>query len=277
MSGKDSPQVRSLGRALQILNSFLGNEDSLSLTEISRRTGLSKSTVHRLVSTLVQHRYLEQAPSERLRLGIRLFELGSLVQKRLEVRREALPIMTELARQTGETAMLLALDGREAVCIEKVDGHRSIRLGAQVGSREPLHAGSGAKILLAFAAQEVVQAVLSGPLPRLGPNTITNPKELEAQLLQVRQRGWAVSFEERDTGAAGVAAPVFDHNGRVVASLDLAGPIWSFSDTRLPGLVDLVTRAAREISRHLGAGVYLVGPSETGRGSAAQLDHKRMR
>jgi IclR family KDG regulon transcriptional repressor len=276
MGNTNGSVVRSLGRALQILDSFLGEDESLTLSEISRRTGLSKSTAHRLVATLLRHRYLEQDTSERLRLGIRLFELGSLVQKRLEVRREALPLMTELARQTGETAMLLALDGQEAVCVEKVDGHGSIRLGAQVGSREALHAGSGAKILLAFAPDEVVRAVLSRPLSKLGPNTITDPCELEKQLQQIRQLGWAVSFEERDIGAAGVAAPVFDHNGRVIASLDLAGPIWNFGESRLPGLIDRVTTTAREISRRLGAGVYLSSTPKTPWGSPqATINKKR--
>ncbi len=269
--------VRSLGRALQILNCFLGDEESLTLTEIARRTGLSKSTAHRLVATLLHHRYLEQDSADHLKLGIRLFELGSLVQNRLEVRREALPILTELARQTGETAMLLTLDGCEAVCVEKVDGRGSVRLGAQVGSREPLHAGSGAKVLLAHAPQAVLEEVLSKPLQRLGPSTITDPSQLLAQLQEIRAQGWALSFEERDVGAAGVAAPVFDHSGKVVASVDLAGPIWSFSDSRLPALVERVTRAAREISRRLGAERHLSRAFEGSREPILRIDHKKAR
>ncbi len=276
MSGKETAPVRSLGRALDILDCFIGEDDCLTLTEISRRTGLSKSTVHRLVSTLLRHRYLEQDPTERLRLGIRLFELGSLVQKRLEVRREALPIMNELARQTGETAMLLTLDGYEAVCVEKVDGRGSVRLGTQVGSREPLYAGSGAKVLLAFAPAEVQEVVLAQPLRQLGPNTVTSPQTLYQQLVEIRSKGWAVSFEERDIGAAGVAAPVFDHNGKVVASLDLAGPIWSFGESRLPAFTDLVVRAAREISRRLG-GTPTMGPAGRRTHPIYSMDHRKVR
>ena len=239
--------------AVRLLEAFVDGPAEHGISELSRRAGLSKSTVHRLVATLVEVGWLERNPTtDRYRLGLKLFELGSAVAARLEVRECALPVMHDLMQRVGETVHLAILDGDHVVYAAKVESQHAIRLFMQVGGHGPAHCTGVGKVLLAHAPAAVVERVIAAGLPAFTPHTITEPAALRAHLAEVRRQGYALNVEESELGLVSVAAPVRDHSGAVVAGLSVAGPSQRLPAAALPSLIARTVETAEDVSRRMG-------------------------
>jgi DNA-binding IclR family transcriptional regulator len=249
-SGYRAPAVL---HAVRLLEAFLDGPAECGTSELGRRVGLSKSTVHRLAATLVEAGWLDRNPAtDKFRLGLRLFELGSVVAAQLEVRQCALPLMEDLMQRVGETVHLAILEGDALVYVAKVESRHAIRLFSRVGQQGPIHATGVGKVLLAYAPPNVVQRVLAGPLPAYTPRTLADPARLCSSLDAIRERGYAINQEESELGLVSVAAPIRDHAGEVVAALSAAGPSQRLTRARLPWLIGQVVDAAQEVSRRMG-------------------------
>lgn len=245
--------VESADRVLRVLEAFAPNEKDVSLGELAERVRLPKSSVHRLLATLVGHGYVErEASTRRYRLGIRLFELGSAAIHERGLHNAAHPILEELSISTGETCHLAVLSGVEAVYVYKVDGPSSIVMSSRVGGRAPCHATSIGKVLAAWAGEDLMRQLHGQPLPRYTARTLTTGTALEAELARVRSQGYAVDLEEFQDGLRCIAAPVREHSGRVVAALGIAGPRRRFDERQMRRLAGTVVRAAAALSRNLG-------------------------
>jgi IclR family transcriptional regulator, KDG regulon repressor len=239
--------------AVRLLEAFVGGPAERGISELSRQAGLSKSSVHRLVATLVEVGWLERHPTtDRYRLGLKLFELGSAVAARLEVRECALSAMHDLLQRVGETVHLAILDGDHVVYAAKVESQHAIRLFMQVGGHGPAHCTGVGKVLLAHAPAAVVEQVIAAGLPAFTPHTITEPAALHAHLADVRRHGYALNLEESELGLVSVAAPVRDHSGTVVAGPSVAGPSQRLAAAALPGLIARTVETAEEVSRRMG-------------------------
>ena len=247
--------VRTVGRISDILNCFSREQPVLNLTAISARLGLPKSTAHRLLAALESQGFLARAANGRgFRLGYQLLHWGMLAQLATDLRGEALPQLCALAQATGETAILTVRDGVQGVCLDMVESCQPVHLAMHVGQQLRLYAGASAKVLLAFLPGTELQAILNTiDLPDLQPNTITDRARLCEELLVIGRRGFAISFEETDPGAMGIAAPVYDHAGRCVAGIGIAAPLSRVPPARVPDLAPQVSEAARALSRRLGA------------------------
>lgn len=246
--------IQSIKRAIQILNSFTPQEKELSITELSKRLNLHKSTIHRILVTLEDESLVvKNQITQKYHLGIKLFELGHLVQDQMEIRAYALPIIKELAQKTEESVDLNILSDGKRVSIEKIESPHDVRRIIQLGKSLPLHCGGSGKALLAFLPDEEIDKIIQKEkfIP-FGPNTITDPTKLKEHLKEIRKNGYAISFEERILGSASVAAPVLDYKGKVVASLSISGPTTRFTKKKIPVLISLVKEAAQKISASLG-------------------------
>jgi DNA-binding IclR family transcriptional regulator len=245
--------VESADRLLRLLEAFGPQERDVSLGELAERVSLPKSSVHRLLATLIAHGFVERDPgTRRYRLGLRLFELGSTVIHERGLHSAAHPVLEELSLSTGETCHLAVLSGLEAVYVYKVDGPSSIVMSSRVGGRAPCHATSIGKVLTAWAGEDLVRQLRKHQLRRCTRNTITTAKAFEEELAKVREQGYGLDLEELEEGLRCIAAPVRDQSGKVVAALGIAGPRWRFQDDQLKGLIAPVVKAARELSRNLG-------------------------
>lgn len=245
--------LESADRVLRVLELFSSSERNLSLSEIASRMSLPKSSVHRLLVTLVARQFIERDPAtRRYRLGIRVFEIGSLVIHELGLHAAAHPIVEELAVSTGETCHLAVLSGTDAVYVYKIDGPSTIIMSSRVGGRAPSYSTSIGKVLLAWGGDEIFQAVVRAGFHPYTPNTIRDPGHLAQELEAVRHAGYALDREEFQAGLSCIAAPVRDHSGSVVAALGLAGPSSRLSEDRLQELASPVMTAAQAISRNLG-------------------------
>jgi DNA-binding IclR family transcriptional regulator len=250
-----SSGVRTVDRVAAILGCFSEEDPYLSLSEISERLDLAKSTTHRLLKSMLANGFLTREPDSReYSLGYQFMYWASIVSRVFDLRDLARPVLEELNQVTGETAILTVLEDLWVVCVEKVESRKAVRLAMPIGQRRWPHAGASAKVLMAYMSSEDIEATITGMgLPRLMDKTITAPEALKAELRQVRERGFATSFEETDTGTMGVAAPVMDGGGQVVAGIGIACPISRCGRAEVPDLARLVSDAARKLSGQLGS------------------------
>ncbi|MSQ51816.1 MAG: IclR family transcriptional regulator [Betaproteobacteria bacterium] len=217
--------MSSVTNALRLLKVFSDQESEIGISDLARRVGLAKSTVHRLASSLVEEGMLEQAEREgKYRLGLALFELGALVRRKMDVTAEARHHLKALSERSGETVQLAVLEQTAALYINVIESQRALRMSYQVGTRAPLHCTAVGKVLLAHADDKVFESTVAQGLAALTAMTITQASELRRDLSAVVQRGYAFEEEEAEPGLRGVAAPVRDFSGQVVAAIGISGP-----------------------------------------------------
>ncbi len=249
-----SSSVQTADRISQILDCFTKAKPQLGMTEISKLIDLSTSTTHRLLGAMEQNGLLVRAPDgKKYALGHRLLYWASIAQTSTPIQQQARPLLEQLARETRETAVLTIRDGDWAVCIDRVDSPNSLLQTMALGKRIPLHAGSSAKVLLAWLpADEINQVIDAVGLSQLLDNTITQLPHLLQDLAQIRSQGYAVSFEERDPGTAGLTMPVFDHRGSVVAGMGIVGPTVRLSVDNITDHLRTLTPLAQQLSTYQG-------------------------
>nr|WP_153416018.1 IclR family transcriptional regulator [Nocardia macrotermitis] len=212
---------------MRILDAFDVGDQAVGLSELTRRTGLAKATVHRIAQDLVAARLLAASP-DGYRLGRGLFELGMRAAAERTVLEVAVPFLQDLFARTRETVHLGVLDGDEVVYISKIGGHRQARSPSRIGGRMPLYCTAIGKVLLANSDPADIARVLAGPLPRRTPRTIVGPGLLRAHLEQVAEQGVAYEYEESTLGIVCVAAPVLSADDQPLAAISVTGPATRF-------------------------------------------------
>ncbi|WP_289134805.1 IclR family transcriptional regulator [uncultured Brevibacillus sp.] len=246
--------IQSVDRAIDILELFSLTDTELSVKEISDRLQLSKSTVHGLIKTLENRGYLEQKPTDqKYKLGLRLFELGNLVGGGMELRNLAYPVIHDLVATLQETVHLVVLDKDEVVYVEKVEGPGSLRMYSMLGKRAPLYCTGVGKALFAHLDEETVDRILNEvELRAFTSLTLTDPVAIKRELAKIREQGYAIDDEEIEIGLKCVAAPIFNHEGKVIASISSAGPKHRFSDEKMETFISEVKLAALAVSKRFG-------------------------
>ena len=238
-------------RVGSILALFVAKSGSIGVSEASRELGLSKAVVHRILQSLVTQGLVSaDVDRRRYRLGPLAVALGARAYAESDLRRAALPALYALSEQSTETATVSHRIGLSRVYLDQAISDREIRMSVELGRPYPLHGGSSGKAILAFCDEGTRDAVLDRLTP-LTPTTITDRASLEQELAEIRRRGVAISFGERQAGAASVAAPVFGADGLVVGSLSVCGPVDRFTEEVIAGLVELVPAGAGTVTRRL--------------------------
>jgi DNA-binding IclR family transcriptional regulator len=239
------PGASLVGRVMAVLNCFGVGRTELTLTQIATRSGLPLSTVRRVTMELESGGYLERLVNKRYRVGIRLWEIGSIAPQQRGLREAAQPGMHDLYAATQENVQLVVVEGNEALCIEKISGSAATPTMTEVGGRLQLHATAVGKCLLAFSGTGLVRAVTEAGLSPHTEYTITEPARLARTLREVRRTGLAYSREEMTIGAVSVAAPVIGPGGVLRGAL---GVVVKASAT-LDRLTPAVRTAALGIGR----------------------------
>ena len=235
-------------RVLAVLAVFSAERPELNLTEISRRARLPLTTTHRIVAELAAWGALERSDEGRYRIGLRLWEVGVLAPRGLDLRELAMPFLEDVYEVTRQNVQLAVLDGTEALYLERLSGRGAVNVVTRVGSRLPLHATGVGLVLLAHADPELQEQVLAAPLKRFTAKTLASAGEVRRALAETRRTGVAISDGQIELIALSIAAPVWGPRGTVVAALSVVVPA-ATSDSR--AYVPLVRAAARGISRAL--------------------------
>lgn len=241
-----------MARGLDVLACFKA-QPTLSLAEITARTALARPVAQRLVNTLVDAGYLMRAPSSRrYQVALECIYLSTSARRAMEPRIHALPLMIDIARDTGETVNLNLLDRRNwmALCVESVDGAEKARYNMNLGSPGHLHAGASRKVILAYLSDADRAAALARHgIPRVGPNTVRDEATLLDQLAEIREQGWAVTMAESQAGEViGCAVPILMRTGdRVIGSLSVIGPASRLDADKQRHVVELLLQAAAAV------------------------------
>jgi DNA-binding IclR family transcriptional regulator len=249
---QDSGAVQSVTRAVTVLE-ILARTGEAGVTEIAAELGVHKSTAFRLIAALEQGELVTQDTARgRYRLGMGILRLAGATGARLDLVQESRAVCQALATQVGETINIAVLSGRDALYLDQVVGPSALSLRNWIGQRIPLHATSDGKVFLAYLFQGQLADVLAQPLPRFTEQTTASVRQLERELEDVRERGYATAVDELELGLTAVAAPIRNTEGMVIASVSASGPSFRLSADRIPGVADAVRDAADEISRRLG-------------------------
>ena len=242
------PDGSYLHRVVAVLAAFRAEDDEVGVSELARRTGLPKSTVHRIALALVEEGLLERRGLQ-VRLGLRLFEIGQRVPRQRVLRDAALPYMADLREATRQTIHLAVLEGAEVVYVEILHSPGGPDMPSRVGGRLPAHATGVGKAIMAFSPPETVRRILEGGLPRLSRRTIVAPGLMRRELARIRDEGVAYDREESGPGIVCAASPVLGRDGEVLGALSASG--WS-NRMRLDRVAPAVHTAALALSRALG-------------------------
>jgi IclR family transcriptional regulator, KDG regulon repressor len=246
-------RLSSVATAIRLLKAFSEDDDELGISELSRRLGLAKSTVHRLAVTLVSEGLLEQdRDNGKYHLGIALFRLGALVRRRMNVSNEARPYLYDLREKINETVHLAILDGSEIMYVYNLESTQAIRMRSDIGVRKPAYCTAEGQAILAFQPPEVIDRVVAAGLAPRTPKTLTSADKFIKALGVVRQRGCAIEDEESELGMVCIAAPIRDDSGEVVAAVGIAGPLMRLSKKSIAAFLPHVIATADLVSVRLG-------------------------
>jgi DNA-binding IclR family transcriptional regulator len=237
----------SLSRAVRVLEAFTPDEPELSVTEVARRSGLHVATASRIVGQLAEHGLLSRGEDRRVRIGMRMWELAARASPARSLRDAAMPYLEDLHAVVGHHAQLGVLDGEDVLFLERLSSRDAVINYSRIAGRLPLHISSSGVVLLAYGPDELRERVLAGPLERYTPATITSPDRLRATFDQVRRQGYALLAGHVHPDATGIAVPVRDALGEVVAALSVIVP----NDDRAVSAVPALLAAARGIGRSL--------------------------
>lgn len=233
-------------KTLALLGAFDATHRELTLTALASRAGLTLSTAQRRAAELVAWGALERTGSGHYRVGLRLWEVGSLAPRGTPLREVALPFLEDLYLVTRENVQLAVREGTEVVFVERITGRSAVPVLTRVGGRFALHATGVGLVLLAHSPVEVLEQVLDGHLASYTSATIVDPGRLRRVLAGVRRDGFVVSRGAVTEDALSVAAPILDDHGRVAAAVSL---VVAADGARPTALIPAVRTAARGISR----------------------------
>ncbi|MCL5962121.1 MAG: IclR family transcriptional regulator [Chloroflexi bacterium] len=240
----------AVDKALQILAVFSSAAPELGISELAERLGLPNSTIHRLAGRLLVAGFLAQNETNRkYRLGLRIFELGSLLISQLDVRDLARPYLEHLAAATGETVHLSVLDGPDVVYIDKIASSQPVHVDTRVGGRNPAFYVSTGKALLAHLPGEAVEVLFDQATP---PYPKEWRKDFLGHLEVTRKIGYATNRNEWRPGVASVGAAIFDHSRQAIAAIGIVGPVGRFDDATVERLGAMAAVATEGISATVG-------------------------
>lgn len=252
---RNSEFVQSLDRGLAVIRAFDAEHSELTLSEVARQTGLTRAAARRFLRTLVEIGYM-RTDGGKFALRPKILELGYAYLSSLSLPELALPHMEQLVERTHESSSMCVLDGDEIVYVARVPTKRIMAVVIAVGTRFPAYATSMGRVLLAARSDDWLDGFLSSAdLRHLTPHTVTDVRELQAELVRIRQRGWAMVDQELEEGLRSAAVPVRDATGKVVAALNVAvNASRRTSDEVTNEVVPLLLATAKQIEQDL-AGV----------------------
>ena len=243
--------ITALASALEVLNA-VGEHPGLRARQLAELTGLTKSKVFRIVRTLEQSGYVTLDEGHACTLGSGAYLLGKRAEQQWSLSRAATPILDTLAELTRENVHLVVRQGLHSLVVDVRVSPQPIRMFAQVGRVGPLHAGGTPKVLLAYAPEAVLEAVLSEPLSQYTGATPKGSGDLQPMLERIRRDGYHLAISDLDEDTFSIAAPVRDVQGQVIAALSVAGPLMRLTDDKRLDFVRLVVQQAQRLSGALG-------------------------
>ncbi len=246
--------VQSVERTLDIIETLSEYRTGVGVTTLSKDLKLHKSTVHRLLTTLMLRKYVEQDPeTSKYRLGMKLFELGNAVLSKLDIRQQAMPYLRQLWKTTGETIQLAIVDQYNVLYIDVLETLEKVGVKSNVGERAPLYCSAAGKIWLANLPQERIDDILKNiKFESLTPYTIDSIDKLKVAINQAKETGYGVDNQEHSIDLSSVASAIKNSRGRVIACVSIVAPSLRTNIEKIKELGAKVKETAERISQSMG-------------------------
>lgn len=246
--------VQSVERTLDIIETLSEYKTGVGVTTLSKELKLHKSTVHRLLTTLMLRKYVEQdAETSKYRLGMKLFELGNAVLSKLDIRQHAMPYLRQLWRSTGETIQLAIVDQYKVLYVDVLESLEKVGVKSNIGERAPLHCSAAGKVWLSNLPDDRLNEVLKFvKFEPMTPETIDNPDRLKEDVAKARTEGYAVDNQEYSPDLVSVSAPVKNYRGRVIACISITAPALRADEEKVKELGRHVKSCAEKVSQSMG-------------------------
>lgn len=244
-------KVQSLARAFDILELLSKEQKGITLTDISIRVDLHKSTVYRILTDLIERGYVEKRDTH-YRLGLQFIELSSLFLNSMELKTEAEPVLRDLSMKTSQTAFLAGIEDTEIVYMDKMETFNSIRKYSIIGQRRPVYCTSlGKAFLMKMKNQQIKELLVNEEFKAITPKTLNSIESLIEDLEVSRKRGWTFDDEEYEENIQCVGAPIQDYRGHTIAAVS---SVWYMQDKQkdVEEIAKLVMEAADKISTRMG-------------------------
>lgn len=242
---------KTIVKGMSVLEALIAAPEPMGVSELARQVGLTKSNIHRYLQTFVGLGYVSSMDG-RYSATLKIWQQGSKVIERLDIRRSIRPIMDRLARATLETVHLAISAGPDVIYVDKSEGVHSVRAFSEIGERAPTHCSATGKVFLAYHPT-AMQETLAKSLRYYTPRTIVDPDALIAAAEEVRASGIAINRGEWEVAVGGIAAPVWGPDDQIIASMGLTLPLVRFTEDSAATLIAQIRAAAAEASRSLGA------------------------
>jgi len=245
--------LQTIQKAGELLALYDREHTEWGVREVAAKLKVAKSSAHDLMSSLAKLGFLNKTEDNRYRLGWRLVTLSETLLATTELRKEAHPVMEDLASRYQETIHLAVLDDTKAVYVDKLEGRQAVRVElTSLGARLYAHCSALGKVLLAYSNEDEVKRIIqTAGLPRFTDNTITNEDALLQTLVKIQKQGYAYDLEEILPDLCCVAAPIYNHMGQVIAAISMSIPAYRFRRSQAE-YRDAIVRTAKIISKRLG-------------------------
>lgn len=250
-SKKRNSILQSVQNGMRILQLFTKEKPVWGVTEISHALNLHKSSVSRLISDLTAEGYLQKEKNKYC-LSYSLLYLSGVITTHLEIQRESKELLEELVKEWGETAHIAVLEGTGITYVNKVECEKPVELLSFIGRKNPVSCTSSGKVLLAYQKKEIIQQVLEEGLPKMGPNSVTNPESLQQQLRMIKKQGYSVCIDEMHEDVISIAAPIKDYTGEVTAAVSIVGTKERMEMKNIDRMIKALVQTGEEISLNLG-------------------------
>jgi DNA-binding IclR family transcriptional regulator len=250
---KSTRVVSSVQHAASILRILATSSDRMTMSDVARRVGLSKTATYHLLRTLEHERFVARDSSARYRLSWGVYELGSSVIRAVDLPRVARVHVDRLAADMGEVVLVGIIDEGTVLYVDRVASVGATSMLASAGRRTALHATASGKLLLAYQRDSYIQATIDAGLPRRTPATICDPDALRSELSTIRGQGYATCWQEFDVALSSIAVPLIDYTGSAIAALAVAGSAQRVARASLQRILDRMLPTSVAISAELGA------------------------
>ena len=269
---KSTETIQAVERTIALMRCFTETEPELRVTDLANRLNLHKSTVSRILTTLRQEGLVGQDPkSSKYYLGLGLIGLAGVALGRLDVRGVAQPHLSKLVDFTQETVNINVLEGNECVNIERARSPQPIRYEGWIGRRTPLHCTASGKVFLAYLPEHDRSVRLGLPLSTFTGKTVTDCQTLEDELVAINQQGYAIVHEEYEEGFSSIAAPIFNYENQVVATVSVSGPTYRMGPDKVETFIDIIQEVSKTISMEMGLGSQNKGLHKTPASHGSQI------
>jgi Transcriptional regulator len=234
--------LKTLDNSLYVLECFTRERPKWGLRELATELGLNHTVVYRILATYQKHGILTQdEETQKYRLGLKLLEYGSIIRDAFKISDVILPIMEKLAEKSNESVFLTWLDNDECICIEIIESSQDIKYALSSGSRTPLYMGASNKVIMAYLSPEAQKRIIAKGLPSKTGKSVL-PEKLLQELHKIRTNGWAYTTGEYSESTFGIAVPLFDNKGRIMASLAVCGPEYRIAEAKVKETLSMLLR-----------------------------------